>query len=108
MRRFMVRLAYLCLALALSAGGVAAASIDAMSDASHHASQESSHDECSQDNHSETSDCTSSCIGNSHCMTGTAGHAVIPAYAMTQQPLFMPGHSPPSPAYLLKRPPRFA
>ncbi|RCV89648.1 hypothetical protein [Billgrantia montanilacus] len=108
MRRFMVRLAYLCLVLALSAGGVAAAGLDAIFDTSHHASQESSHEDCTQDTNSDMADCTTDCIGNSHCMTGTAGHAVIPDCAMTQQPLFIPGHSPPAPAYLLKRPPRLA
>jgi hypothetical protein len=111
MRRTLLQLVSLYLMLALSAGTLAMAGVDAIGESAHgsHASQAVAHEACEHSAHSEPDDCWTPCLGASHCLVGAAHFAAaLPVTAVNRSPLTWSDHLPPPPCYLHERPPRAA
>lgn len=111
MHRILLQLVSLCLILALSAGTVALAGLEASSDGAHggHGSHSVSHDVGEHTAQGEPDDCWTPCLGASHCLAGAANlDRALPTTAVDRPPQAWPGSLPPTPYYLHERPPRTA
>ncbi|MCG6657453.1 hypothetical protein HOP52_06700 [Halomonas campisalis] len=113
MRRAVLQWVSLCLILALSAGTLTLAGLDAAGGTAHgvHTSLEVETDEaaCEHTTHTAPDECWTPCLGASHCLAGAANvDGALPTTAVDRPPLAWPGFIPPTPYDLHERPPRAA